>query len=86
MRRASPQSLARAIWKNALLFLLFEQSYCKVTSKPTCASSSLCFLIVHMLHHLLCTVEFEKIDYLNLVKTKHHGFKDGLDIFKLSAV
>ena len=33
MQRASPQSLASAIWKSALLLLLFEQSYYKVKGK-----------------------------------------------------
>ena len=50
MQRASPHSLASAIWKSALLFTLFEQSYYKVTSKP-CMLLCIFFLIIHMLHH-----------------------------------
>ena len=58
METASQQSSASAIWKSALLFVLFEQSYYKVKGKFVYA---FLFLgIVHMLYHLLCILEFEK--------------------------
>ena len=67
MQRASPQSLANAIWKSALLLLLFEQSYYKVKSKLvyTFYIFSYCTYVVSFTLYL----GFEKnklFDYLQL--------------------
>ena len=58
MQRTSPQSLASAIWKSALLFLFFEQCYYKLKGKPW--YDFVFFRIIRMLYHLLCIIEFEK--------------------------